>query len=104
MTPYLIQARVATDRGFRKSAYKQAELKAAQGRGPAYFYLWEWTVPADALPAVRAKSVLCASLRRPDGVRVRVVAREQPDGAAQPVSPTLEDAYTWLLGAQAQEA
>jgi para-nitrobenzyl esterase len=45
-TPYLIQARIATDRGFRRSAYKQAELKAAQGRGPAYFYLWEWPVPA----------------------------------------------------------
>jgi para-nitrobenzyl esterase len=46
VTPYLIQARIATDRGFRRSAYKQAELKAAQGRGPAYFYLWEWPVPA----------------------------------------------------------
>jgi para-nitrobenzyl esterase len=45
-TPYLIQARVATDRGFRRSAYTQAELKVAQGRGPAYFYLWEWPVPA----------------------------------------------------------
>ena len=45
-TPYLIQARAATDRGFRRSAYKQAELKVAQGRGPAYFYIWEWPVPA----------------------------------------------------------
>jgi para-nitrobenzyl esterase len=50
VTPYLIQARVATDRGFRRSAYKQAELKAAQsataGNAPAYLYLWEWPVPA----------------------------------------------------------
>jgi len=46
VSPYLIQARVATDRGFRRSAYKQAELKVAQGRAPAYFYLWEWPVPA----------------------------------------------------------
>ena len=46
VTPFLIQASIATDRGFRRSAYKQAELKAAQGRGPAYFYLWEWPVPA----------------------------------------------------------
>lgn len=46
VTPYLIQARVATDRGFRRSAYTQAERKAAQGRAPAYLYLWEWPAPA----------------------------------------------------------
>jgi para-nitrobenzyl esterase len=46
VTPYLIQARVATDRGFRRSAYKQAELKVQQSRAPAYLYLWEWQVPA----------------------------------------------------------
>ena len=46
VTPYLIQARIATDRRFRRSAIKQAELKAAQGPGATYFYTWEWPVPA----------------------------------------------------------
>jgi len=46
VTPYLIQARIATDRGFRRSAYKQVELKVAQGKAPAYLYVWEWPVPA----------------------------------------------------------
>ena len=46
VTPYLIQARIATDRGFRRSAYIQAERKAQQGGAPAYLYLWEWPVPA----------------------------------------------------------
>ncbi|MBC7982994.1 MAG: carboxylesterase/lipase family protein [Candidatus Obscuribacterales bacterium] len=45
-SPYLIQARIATDRGFRRSAFKQAELKAAQGTAPVYLYTWEWPVPA----------------------------------------------------------
>jgi len=45
VTPYLIQARIATDRGFRFSAIKQAELKAAQNGAPAYYYIWEWPVP-----------------------------------------------------------
>jgi len=45
VTPFLIQARIATDRGFRNSAIKQAELKAAQGGAPAYYYIWEWPVP-----------------------------------------------------------
>ena len=41
VTPFLIQARIATDRGFRFSAIKQAELKAAQNSAPVYYYLWE---------------------------------------------------------------
>lgn len=46
VAPFLIQTRIATDRGFRGSAVKQAELKAAQGGAPAYYYIWEWPVKA----------------------------------------------------------
>lgn len=45
ITPYLIQARIATDRRTRKAAIRQAELKANQGGAPAYYYIWEWPVP-----------------------------------------------------------
>jgi len=51
---------------------------------------------------VREKYTLCASLRRPDGVRVRVVAADRPHADAQAVTPGLEDAYTWLLGKEAK--
>jgi para-nitrobenzyl esterase len=44
--PYLIQAMLFTDAGFRRSAIKQAELKAAQGNGAIYMYQWEWPTPA----------------------------------------------------------
>jgi para-nitrobenzyl esterase len=44
-SPYLIQARMITDRGFRANAYKQAERKAALGKAPAYFYLFTWPCP-----------------------------------------------------------
>ncbi len=44
--PFLIQARIATDRGFRFSAIKQAELKATQNGAPVYYYLWEKPVKA----------------------------------------------------------
>jgi para-nitrobenzyl esterase len=44
-TPFLIQAQIFTDSGFRRSAIAQGERKAAQGRGPAYMYLWEWVSP-----------------------------------------------------------
>jgi len=46
ISPYLIQARLTTDRGFRYSAIKQAELKAAQNGAPVYYYLWEWASKA----------------------------------------------------------
>ena len=44
-SPYLIQARIATDRGFRANAYKQADRKAALGKAPAYVYLFTWPCP-----------------------------------------------------------
>jgi para-nitrobenzyl esterase len=44
-SPYLIQAQVFTDAGFRRSAITQAERKAALGKAPAYMYLWNWESP-----------------------------------------------------------
>ena len=41
VSPFLIQARIATDRGFRFSAIQQAERKAGQNGAPVYYYLWE---------------------------------------------------------------
>jgi para-nitrobenzyl esterase len=43
---FLVQAMISTDSGFRRSAYKQAELKAAQGKGAIYMYEWDWPTPA----------------------------------------------------------
>jgi para-nitrobenzyl esterase len=44
--PNLIQARILTDRGGRRSASTMAARKAAQGRAPAYLYLFTWPSPA----------------------------------------------------------
>ena len=46
ISPFLIQAQIMTDRGYRADSYKQAERKAALGRAPAYMYIWEWPSPA----------------------------------------------------------
>ena len=45
-SPYLIQAQVGTDAGFRRSAVTQAERKSAQGKAPVYMYQWDWETPA----------------------------------------------------------
>lgn len=44
-SPFLIQAQMLTDSGFRRSAITQAERKAALGKAPAYMYLWCWESP-----------------------------------------------------------
>jgi para-nitrobenzyl esterase len=44
-SPFLIQAQIATDSGFRRSAITQAERKAALGKAPAYMYLWSYESP-----------------------------------------------------------
>lgn len=43
---FLLQARMLTDRRFRRSADLQAERKAALGKAPAYLYLFSWPSPA----------------------------------------------------------
>lgn len=45
-SPFLLAARMDSDIGFRLSAFRQAELKAAQGRAPVWSYLWTWPSPA----------------------------------------------------------
>ena len=45
VAPFLIQARILTDRG-RGNSYKQAERKVALGKAPAYMYLWKWPAKA----------------------------------------------------------
>jgi hypothetical protein len=42
---------------------------------------------------VKQRLLISGTLRRSDGVRVRAVADSPPAPAAQPVAPTLEDAY-----------
>jgi ABC-type multidrug transport system ATPase subunit len=54
--------------------------------------VWEWVVPSADLNAVKQCYRVSNTMRRSDGVHVRVIAQDAPPGA-QPVVPTLEDAY-----------
>jgi para-nitrobenzyl esterase len=44
-TPFLRQAQIITDAGFRRFAYEQAQRKSLQGRAPVYMYQWDWPGP-----------------------------------------------------------
>jgi len=61
-------------------------LRGVEGR------VWEWVVASQELLAAKERYLVSSTLRRSDGVHVRLVADDAPAGA-QPVPPTLEDAY-----------
>lgn len=54
--------------------------------------IWEWVIPSADLNAVKQCYHVSNAVRRSDGVHLRVLTDEPPPGA-QPVPPTLEDAY-----------
>ncbi|MBE0684248.1 MAG: ABC transporter ATP-binding protein [Anaerolineales bacterium] len=60
--------------------------------------VWEWTVHSDDLSALKQKHIISGTIRRSDGVQVRVVSADKPDSNAQNVSPNLEDAYLFFIG------
>ena len=60
-------------------------------------HVFEWTVDADRVLELRAKFVTSSSIRRPEGVRLRIVAEAAPHADAVACEPNLDDAYLWLL-------
>lgn len=60
--------------------------------------VWEWTVKSDDLPALKQKHIVSGTIRRSDGVQVRVVSENKPEANAQNTLPNLEDAYLYFIG------
>ena len=58
--------------------------------------VWEWTVSSAEISATRQKYLVGSTARRSDGVHARLLTDTPPAGA-QPVPPTLEDAYLYRL-------
>ena len=60
--------------------------------------VWEWTIHSDDLPALKQKHIISGTIRRSDGVQVRVVSSTQPTAESRNASPNLEDAYLFFIG------
>ncbi len=58
--------------------------------------VWEWVLPSADLNAARQRYLISNTARRSDGVHARVISPAPPSGA-QPVTPSLEDAYLYCL-------
>ncbi len=59
--------------------------------------VWEWLVSSDELPQAKKKYLTSGTLRRPNGVQLRVISVDAPSRDARRVSPTFEDAYLKLV-------
>jgi ABC-type multidrug transport system ATPase subunit len=59
--------------------------------------VWEWTVPSVELQAIRQKHLVSSTVRTGEGVRLRIVGESAPAAEAHAVTPTLEDAYLYVL-------
>lgn len=59
--------------------------------------VWEWMIPSEALAEARKRFQISSMLRQSSGVRLRAVSAQIPDPAAQPVLPSLEDAYLFHI-------
>ena len=59
--------------------------------------VWERVIASAELVALRQQFLISGTIRRGDGVHVRVVSAEAPGAAAEPAEPTLEDAYLYCL-------
>jgi ABC-type multidrug transport system ATPase subunit len=59
--------------------------------------VWEWVIPSEALTALKQKHLISGTIRRENGVQVRVVSEASPASEAQRISPSLEDVYLHLV-------
>jgi len=53
---------------------------------------------SEDLPALKSKYIVSGTIRKSDGVQVRVVSKDQPTAESRSVSPNLEDAYLYFIG------
>jgi ABC-2 type transport system ATP-binding protein len=73
-------------------------LRAVEGK------VWELVIPSAEMSAAKQKFLISTSVRRIDGVHVRIVAAERPGSGAMPAAPTLEDAYLQCISNQRTSA
>jgi len=67
-------------------------------------HVWEWLIPSEQLTAAKSKHLISGTIRKSNGVLIRVVSNERPAADASPAAPTLEDAYLYAIAADRERA
>jgi ABC-2 type transport system ATP-binding protein len=55
--------------------------------------VWQWVIPSEALPFLKTNHLVSSTIRRENGIQVRVVSEVAPAPEAERVTPSLEDVY-----------
>ena len=66
--------------------------------------VWEWVISSSDLPSIRERYTISSSIRRNDGVHVRIISDTPPSASAITVLPTMEDAYLYCISAHTPPA
>jgi ABC-2 type transport system ATP-binding protein len=61
--------------------------------------VWEWVIPSSDLSTAREQYTISSSIRRSDGVHIRIISDIAPSSSAVTVPPTMEDAYLYCIAA-----
>jgi ABC-type multidrug transport system ATPase subunit len=59
--------------------------------------VWQWILPSAEIPALKQQHIVSGMVRHSEGVQVRVVCESAPSPSAQPILPSLEDVYLYLV-------
>jgi ABC-2 type transport system ATP-binding protein len=59
--------------------------------------VWQWIIPSNCLPTLKQKHLVSGTIRRNNGIQVRVVSETSPSSEAQAIAPSLEDVYLHLV-------
>jgi ABC-type multidrug transport system ATPase subunit len=59
--------------------------------------VWQWVIPEVQLTGLKQAHIVSGTVRRADGIQVRIVSPTAPAAAALLVEPNLEDAYLYLV-------
>jgi ABC-type multidrug transport system ATPase subunit len=81
-----------------RQAAPEVLLQSVEGK------VWEWVASSADLPALRERHLVSGMVRGSAGARIRVVSGAAPSAAAQPATPTLEDAYLHIISARKEGA
>lgn len=62
--------------------------------------VWQWVIPGRQLQEVRADYLVTDTVRRSDGIHVRLISKVSPSPEAVVSAPRLEDAFMFLAGGE----
>ncbi len=59
--------------------------------------VWQWVIPEEQLAGLKQTHIVSGTVRRADGIQVRIVNETAPAAEARPVAPNLEDVYLYFV-------